>query len=132
MTLEKQSITLRDWLPYIIHAGPSCLNTNCIMLRLGEMRDCCVLTFFFYIVFLITTHQLMRKNLWKKTTVHCDATVYYHKFFCTTPNCTLKTWNISVYRSFKARLCYVSFVPFICVAFGLVWFVLFCLRKYVM
>lgn len=51
MTLEKQSVTLRDWIPYIIHAGSSCLNTNCIMVRLGEMRDCCVLTFFFYIVF---------------------------------------------------------------------------------
>lgn len=122
MTLEKQSVTLRDWIPYIIHAGPSCLNTNCIMVRLGEMRDCCVLTFFFYIVFLITIHQLMREKLREKTTVHCDATVYYDKFFCTTPNCTLKLGILVYTGDSKSRLCYVTFVSFICVAFGLVCF----------
>lgn len=49
----------------IIYAGPFCLNTNCIMIPLEEIRDCRVSTCFFKIIFLITIHQFMRKIRWE-------------------------------------------------------------------
>lgn len=57
----------------IIYAGPFCLNTNCIMIPLEEIRDCCVSTFFFKIVFLKTRWE----NAKDKGRLRCNE-VFLH------------------------------------------------------